>query len=63
MPSLDVLLLLMMMVLVLSLTAPSPVDLVCLQFVMPSPDVLHVTSTVTVNGQTCKWRQVYNKKQ
>uniref|UniRef100_A0A383VSN2 Uncharacterized protein n=1 Tax=Tetradesmus obliquus TaxID=3088 RepID=A0A383VSN2_TETOB len=33
------------------------------EFVMPSPDVLHVTSTVTVNGQTCKWRQVYNKKQ
>jgi hypothetical protein len=37
--------------------------LLLLQFTMPSPDVLHVHSTVNVNGKTCSYRQVYNRKQ
>ncbi|KAF6266122.1 hypothetical protein COO60DRAFT_644181 [Scenedesmus sp. NREL 46B-D3] len=32
------------------------------EFTMPSADVLHVQSTVSVNGKTCSYRQVYNRK-
>eukprot|EP00879_Flechtneria_rotunda_P003425 GHRR01003653.1.p1 GENE.GHRR01003653.1~~GHRR01003653.1.p1 ORF type:complete len:203 (+),score=55.18 GHRR01003653.1:301-909(+) len=32
-------------------------------FSMPKPDVLHIDSSITVRGKTCKYRSVYNRKQ
>lgn len=32
------------------------------EFSMPSPDVLHVNSSITVKGKTCNYRSVYNRK-
>ena len=32
------------------------------EFVMPSQDELHVTSTIVVGGETAKYTQVYHRK-